>query len=298
MDGRQRDVTQPRRVLPGPTYLLTRRCSEQRFFLRPDPAVRQIFEYVLALACALHHIELHAFVVMSNHYHLVVTDPHGNISDFEQYLNSLVARAINALRGRSGSLWDPEPFNGVELLDEDSIIERLAYLHANPVKAHLVKRAGQWEGSTSMGISYGAQRVIERPDVFFSRSMPQRATLVLTRPGIYSHLSDELLARAVTDRVRETERIAAQLGTPLGMQRVLAQHWNNSPPSGPRKPHIRPRVASTCSQIRAAALRSYRIWHESYGAALRCFRAGDRDAVFPAGTYWMTVRLGCPAVCS
>jgi putative transposase len=289
-------VSRPRRVLPGPTYLVTRRCSEQRFFLRPDPEVRQIFEYVLGLACAQYQMQLHAFVAMSNHYHLVVTDPHGNISDFEQYLNSLVARAINQLRGRSGSVWDPEPYNGVELLDEEAVVERLAYVHANPVSAHLVGRSRYWEGSTSMGLTYGGRRSIERPRVFFSQSMPEQATLELVRPCVFMHLNDETLERSVGDRVRQAEDSSAESGPALGMRRVMAQHWNDSPPPLPRKPHIRPRFAAACSRTRVMALQIYRSWLESYATALRRFRGGDRNAVFPAGTYWMTVRLGCLAV--
>ncbi|MFV8750150.1 transposase [Nannocystaceae bacterium ST9] len=288
-------MTQPRRVLPGPTYLVTRRCSEQRFFLRPDPAVRQIFEYVLALACASFGLKLHAFVVMSNHYHLVVTDPLGKISDFAQYLNAMVARAMNELLGRSGSFWDPEPFNGVELLDEDSIFQRLAYVHANPVAARLVSRARHWEGSTSMGMAYGTRRVIERPRVFFSESMPARATLVLTRPEIYASLDDEMLQRAVADRVREAEDVAIE--TPvIGMRKVFAQHWNDAPPRERQALHVRPRFASTCAHVRTLAILAYREWRNCYAEALRAFCAGERNVMFPAGTYWMSVRLGCPSL--
>lgn len=289
-------MSRPRRVLPGPTYLVTRRCSEQRFFLRPDPVVRQIFEYVLGLACTLYQMQLHAYVAMSNHYHLVVTDPHGNISDFEQYLNSLIARALNEFRGRSGSVWDPEPYNGVELLDEEAVVERLAYVHANPVIAHLVGRARYWEGSTSMGSTYGGRRMVERPNVFFSQSMPEQSTLELVRPRVFMHLNDETLERSVGDRVRQIEDASSQTGPALGMRRVLAQHWNDSPPPRPRKTHIRPRIAAACSKTRAMALRVYRSWLESYADALRRFRGGERDTMFPAGTYWMSVRLGCPAV--
>jgi REP element-mobilizing transposase RayT len=42
---------------------------------------------------------VHAWCVLSNHYHLVVTDPDARLPAFMQYLDSLVARAMNA------SLW-------------------------------------------------------------------------------------------------------------------------------------------------------------------------------------------------
>jgi putative transposase len=233
--------------------------------------------------------------VMSNHYHLVVTDPHGNISDFEQYLNSLLARSINHLRGRSGSVWDPEPYNGVELLDEEAVVERLAYVHANPVIARLVSRARHWEGATSLGWAYGSPRVIERPNVFFSQSMPEQATLELVRPAVFMHLGDETLERSIGERVRHAEEVSAEIGPAMGMRRVVLQHWNDSPPKREHRARIRPRVAAACSQTRAMALRVYRSWLDHYADALRRFRGGDRNTVFPAGTYWMYVRLGCLA---
>lgn len=289
-------MTRPRRVLPGRTYLLTRRCSEQRFFLRPDPPVRQIFEYVLGLACEQFEIHLHAYVVMSNHYHLVVTDPHGHVSDFEQYLNSLVARAINRLRGRTERFWAPAPYNGVDLLDEESIFERLAYVHANPVKARLVDRACHWKGATSADVAYGSQRTIERPTTFFSASMPHRVTLKIVRPMIETQLPDEALNQAVNARVRAEEQKHGGLPA-MGMRAVLRQHWNDAPSPTTESPsRVRPTVAASCPRLRARALLDLRAWHATYKSALRRFCDGIRDVVFPAGTYWMHSRLGCNCV--
>ena len=98
-------VTKPRCVLPGITYLLTRRCSERRFFLLPEPAVTLIFEYLLGLLSTQYGIQIHAYVVMSNHYHLVVTDTEGRLPDFERDLNSLLARAVNRHWARWEAFW-------------------------------------------------------------------------------------------------------------------------------------------------------------------------------------------------
>ena len=52
-------MTQPNRTLPGTTYMLTRRCSERLFFLRPDPLVNQVFKCVLAYAAAKTGVWVH-----------------------------------------------------------------------------------------------------------------------------------------------------------------------------------------------------------------------------------------------
>jgi REP element-mobilizing transposase RayT len=100
-------MTAPRRVVPDAQQLLTRRCSERRFFLRPSNAVNEILRYVLAVAVQRHGVLLHAYCVLSNHLHVVVTDVKGNLPAFQQYLDSLVARSINTLHGHRESFGVP-----------------------------------------------------------------------------------------------------------------------------------------------------------------------------------------------
>ncbi len=79
-------MTAPRRVLPNTTYLVTRRCSERRCFLRPCTATSEIVLFVLACAAARYNVAIHAFCVMSNHVHIVLTDVDGRLPSFMQYL--------------------------------------------------------------------------------------------------------------------------------------------------------------------------------------------------------------------
>jgi REP-associated tyrosine transposase len=55
--------------LPGTTYLITRRCSERRFFLRPSQIVNETFLYVLGLAANRYGVVVHVLCVLSNHAH-------------------------------------------------------------------------------------------------------------------------------------------------------------------------------------------------------------------------------------
>ena len=69
-------------VLAGTTYLVTRRCIGRRFLLRPDQALNELFVYCLGLAAQAHGVRVHALCVMSNYYHLVLTDVEGVLPDF------------------------------------------------------------------------------------------------------------------------------------------------------------------------------------------------------------------------
>lgn len=108
-------MTLPRRILPGTTYLVTRRCTQRRFLLVPRKPVREVFGYCLAVAARRHGIQLHGFAVLSNHHHLVLTDPRAELPAFLQLLHSLVARALNCHYGRWENLWSSQRPSVVEL---------------------------------------------------------------------------------------------------------------------------------------------------------------------------------------
>ena len=60
-------MTWPRRIVPGTTYLLTRRCTQRRFMLVPRGIVPKLFGYCVGLAAERHGILVHAITCMSNH---------------------------------------------------------------------------------------------------------------------------------------------------------------------------------------------------------------------------------------
>ena len=130
-----------RRIVAGTRYKITKKCLEGRFFLVPDSdEVNKIIGFCLGLALDRFELELHAAVFMSNHYHLDVTDPKGEMPAFKCMLNSLIARALNAHRGRFDKFWSVDQACDVELLGDEDVIDGMAYTETNPVKSGLVKR--------------------------------------------------------------------------------------------------------------------------------------------------------------
>jgi REP element-mobilizing transposase RayT len=103
--------------------------------LRPSKAANQLFEYILAVAAGRYEVQLHCWCVLSNHFHLVATDPGRQLPKFEQYLDALVARAFNALYGRWDYFWTAGSYSAVTLLTPADILDKMAYVLANPVKA-------------------------------------------------------------------------------------------------------------------------------------------------------------------
>ena len=118
-------MTSPRRVLPRQTYLVTRRCSQREFLLRPSLAVNGLVQYLLAVYARRHNILVHAFCVMSNHLHLLVTDPEARLPAFERDLNSLIARALNVSSERSEGFWaSAGTYSAVTLLAPSDVLEK------------------------------------------------------------------------------------------------------------------------------------------------------------------------------
>jgi REP element-mobilizing transposase RayT len=174
-------MAHPRRVVPGETYLITRRCYQRTFRLRPCLETSQIFLYCLAFAAERTGVVLHACCVMSNHHHLVVTDTRGVLPDFLRELHRLTAKAMNAWQGQWENLWAAEPCNAVRLVTDEDVDDKIAYVVANPVAAGLVEQPEQWPGVLLWGESL---RRVTRPESYFREegTCPEEASLAIERP--------------------------------------------------------------------------------------------------------------------
>ncbi len=295
-------MTAPRQILEGTTYLITRRCSERRFFLKPSAAVNAIFLYVLAVAAERYEILVHAFCVLSNHVHLVVTDPKARLPEFNRYLDGLVARAVNCALGRWESFWDPDSYSAVRLEDAEAILEKTIYVLANPVAAGLVQHGREWPGLWSDPSRIDGPAIeIQRPKMFFRDGgpMPATAALQLCRPPGFA--STSAFVEPVCAGLREAERVAAaELArdgrTFLGAARVRTQKPGARPAPGEPRRALSPRVACRAKWKRIEALQRLRDFVDRYKSALADWRAGLRNAVFPPGTWLMRVQHA--AVCS
>jgi REP element-mobilizing transposase RayT len=291
-------MTAPRQVLPGTTYLVTRRCSHRQFLLRPSPLTNSVFLYVLAVASCRFGVHVHAYCVLSNHFHLVVTDPGARLPAFEQYLDSLVARAVNSSLGRWESFWAPSSYSAVALVSRDDIVDKAAYVLANPTAAGLVPRGRDWPGLWSAPEKIGAAPIAARRPATFFRSngyMPETATLELTAPPGFDSPGDfgSRLALALVALEEKARRQLASGGRGfLGAARVLAQKpWARPAPGEPRR-QLKPRVASRDKWKRIEVLTRLLDFLGAYREAWLAMRAGATDVLFPAGTYGLRVTCG------
>ncbi len=293
----------PRQVVAGRTYLVTRRCTQRQFLLRPERAVDDAFLYCLAVAAQRFGITVHGWIAMSSHIHYLVTDHHGNLPAFLAFFHGMLARLVNSLRGRWENLWATEPTCAVWLVEAADRFDKLIYALTNPVKDHIVERASDWPGASSfVQHMAGRAKVIRRPRRFFRNegSMPEEITLRAERLEGFEHLSDAAWSKRIADAVHEVEAAAraerAETGMRiLGRKAVLRAAPTDSPATVEPRRNLRPHVACLSETVRRAALGALRAFRHAYHAARQAWLAGDHAVVFPFGTYGFKLLGACCA---
>ena len=292
-------MTQPRLVVPGDTLMITRRTLRRHHLFRPDSAIRQLYLYTLALCARRFGILVHAVTLMSTHEHLIVTDPQGRYPDFLRRLHRLVSLGTKVLRKWEGPTWDHEPSSVVRLLTERAVIEKLAYVMANPVHAGLVRHGRDWPGITVLPHELGRRLwTVERPEAYFdtkNRQWPDTVELALTLPP---HLQRRYDAQAVREAVQmELERqerlahheIKKRGWRVLGAERIRRLSPYRRATSFEPLRDRNPTFAVGHGQKKAffQAVAELRAFRQAYRQALEQWRAGLRSVVFPQGTWGM-----------
>jgi REP element-mobilizing transposase RayT len=292
-------MTQPRLVVPGDTLMITRRTLRRHHLFRPDSAIRQLYLYTLALCARQFGILVHAVTLMSTHEHLIVTDPQGRYPDFLRRLHRLVSLGTKVLRKWEGPTWDAEQPSVVRLLTEQAVIEKLAYVMANPVKAGLVRYARDWPGITVLPHELG-RRVwrVNRPDAYFdqkSAQWPETTEVTLTLPpSLERSYGGEAVREAVQEELGRQERLAHQEIRKrgwriLGGERVVRLSPYRRATSlellRDRNPTFA--VGRGHRKVFFRAVEELRAFRRAYRNALEQWRAELRSVVFPQGTWCM-----------
>lgn len=287
-------------VLPGTCYLVTRRCAQRQYLLLPSKRTNETYGFILAVAAKRFGIEIHAFCVMSNHVHLVLTDPEARLPAFSQYLDSLVARALNFMLGRRESFWAPSSYSAVALERPEDIVDKVVYVLANPVSARLVRLGRRWPGLWSAPAQIGGEALeFRRPELFFrskgARAMAESASLAPIAPRGFE--SDEEFRQAVSrglaaKEVQEAAQAEADGGAFVGAKQAMAMLPTARPSHAEPLRRLNPRVACRDKGKRIGALERLVEFLQGYRRAFKRWREGETEVVFPAGTYLMRVVHG------
>lgn len=285
-------VTLPRPVFPATTYMLTRRCTQRKFLLRPDPEMVNAFIYCLAVSSQRFEIDVIDFIQITNHMHESIYDRHGNAPQFYACFHGLLAKCVNAFRGRWENVFSSAQPSVVTLTTTEDLLDRLVYIATNAVRHHLVARVDDWPGA------HGYRALLDdtplhatRPKFFFSEHgrMPAKVAL---RVGIPPKLGDrDAILSELKVRVEEYEREKAaeraRTGQEvLGRDAVLRQRWDASPTSREPRRKLQRTIAAVCKWARIEKLQRRAAFRIGYRKARLAMLRG-RPILFPFGTYWL-----------
>jgi REP element-mobilizing transposase RayT len=130
----------------GAFYHITARGNERKriFFEKAD--YDRFKEYLLEAQDKFGY-RLHCYVLMGNHYHLVIETPLGNMNKVLHYVNGSYATYINKKRNRNGHLLQGR-YKGILVERDAYLLELSRYLHLNPVRAKMVERPEDYRQSS------------------------------------------------------------------------------------------------------------------------------------------------------
>jgi putative transposase len=150
-----------RLLLPGvPLHIIQRGNNRQDCF-RADDDYRQYLEWLAEYAKAS-GCRVHAYVLMSNHCHLLVSgrQPEGPAA-LMKALGQRYVQYFNRRYGRTGSLWEGR-FRSCPVQQESYFMACQRYIELNPVRAGIVKRPGDYRWSSYRANAEGVAE--EGPD--------------------------------------------------------------------------------------------------------------------------------------
>ena len=133
---------------PGAVYHVTARGNERRPIFRDDED-RRLFLSTLGRTVARWRWVVHAYCLMSNHYHLLMETPDANLSRGMRQLNGEYTQAFNRRHGHVGHLFQGR-FKALLVEKESHLLEVSRYVVLNPVKARGmgIAAAGEWPWSS------------------------------------------------------------------------------------------------------------------------------------------------------
>ena len=137
----------PRFTLPGiPQHVIQRGNNREPCFFAEEDYGRYLND--LKETAAKHSCHIHAYVLMTNHVHLLVTPTQEHsISDMMQALGRRYVYYVNKTYRRSGTLWEGR-FKASLIDSEAYLLTCMRYIEMNPVRALMVEHPGDYRWSS------------------------------------------------------------------------------------------------------------------------------------------------------
>jgi putative transposase len=227
----------PRLVAPQvPLHIVHRGNNRQRCFFGESDYL--FYLELLKQAAGRADCQVHAYVLMTNHVHLLVTpataDGPGNMM---KALGERYVRYVNRRYARTGSLWDGR-FRSCLVQEDAYLLACQRYIELNPVRAKIVAHPFQYPWSSYRRNAHGQPNSVITPHPIYC-ALAQRPA---ARESSYRHLFTSALPTRVLNKVRRAtngnyalgnKAFSDQLAELLGRAVVPRQGGRPPRPQGP-----------------------------------------------------------------
>ncbi len=197
----------PRFILPGvPVHVVQRGRSKEPVFY--DEADYQVYLKWLKEAAERYQCQIHAYVLMTNHVHLLATPKDASgITRLMQYVGRHYVPYINRTYGGSGSIWEGR-YKASLVQEETYLLACMRYIELNPVRANMVKAPGlyRWSSFHLNGLGE-SDDLVEAHSLYLSLGKTDKS-----RQTAYKALFKLSIEGIEINDIRS----AWQTGTPLG----------------------------------------------------------------------------------
>lgn len=197
----------PRFVIPGqPQHVIQRGNNREIIFVADEDY--QYYLQKLCDGCKKYDCELHAYVLMTNHVHLLITPYSTNgISKVMQYIGRYYVQYFNFQYQRTGTLWEGR-YKATLLDSEDYLLTCSRYIELNPVRADMVKNPSEYPWSSFHYNALGKNDKLLTPHLVYRRLGTDPAT----RQSNYYALFNNHIQKATLEEIRSATNKAWVLG--------------------------------------------------------------------------------------
>jgi len=221
----------PRITLPGvPLHLIQRGNNRQRcFFVDSDYRnyLDWLEEYAECCGC-----DIHAYTLMTNHVHLLVTPKTALASGaLMKRLGQRYVQYINRTYRRSGSLWEGR-YRSCIVQEEAYMLNCYRYIELNPVRAGIVSNPAKYRWSSYRANAHGEASNFVRPHALYTSLGDSDKT----RRANYRALFRRQLDTSVVDEIRVATNGNYALGNPRFQEEVAAALGRRVTPGTPGRP--------------------------------------------------------------
>lgn len=200
--------------LPGVPVHVVQRGNNRApsFFSDTD---RLAYLDFLSESCGRYGVEVHAWVLMTNHVHLLVSpQDRDSLTLMMQWLGAKYVRLINHIYGRTGCLWESR-YKGCLIDTERYMLACMRYIELNPVRAGMVAAPADYRWSSFHCNAFGAADKVTRPHpLYLALGENPLERQYAYREAFRGHMDNALLHQI---------RTATHTGTPLGNDRFREQ---------------------------------------------------------------------------